>query len=29
MPHAALLVGFALSAVAVLLRLRLYLTGKP
>ena len=28
-PHAALLVGFALSAVAVLLRLRLYLTGKP
>jgi C4-dicarboxylate transporter DctQ subunit len=28
-PHAALLVGFALTAVAVLLRLRLYLTGKP
>jgi TRAP-type C4-dicarboxylate transport system permease small subunit len=28
-PHAALLAGFALSAVAVLLRLRLYLTGKP
>jgi len=28
-PHAALLVGFALTAVAVLLRLRFYLTGKP
>ena len=28
-PHAALLVGFSLTAVAVLLRLRFYLTGKP
>jgi TRAP-type C4-dicarboxylate transport system permease small subunit len=28
-PHAALLVCFALTAVAVLLRLRFYLTGKP
>lgn len=28
-PHAALLAGFALTAVAVLLRLRFYLTGKP
>lgn len=27
-PHAALLVGFALTAVAVLVRLRAYLTGK-
>jgi TRAP-type C4-dicarboxylate transport system permease small subunit len=28
-PHAAILAGFALSAVAVVVRLRLYLTGKP
>jgi C4-dicarboxylate transporter, DctQ subunit len=28
-PHAALLAGFGLTAVAVLLRLRFYLTGKP
>ena len=28
-PHAALLFGFALTAVAVLVRLRFYLTGKP
>jgi C4-dicarboxylate transporter DctQ subunit len=28
-PHAAILVGFALTAVAVLVRLRQYLTGKP
>jgi TRAP-type C4-dicarboxylate transport system permease small subunit len=29
MAHAALPVGFALTALAVLVRLRLYLTGKP
>jgi C4-dicarboxylate transporter, DctQ subunit len=28
-PHAAILVGFALTAIAVLLRLRQYLAGKP
>ncbi len=28
-PHAALLAGFGLTAIAVLLRLRQYLTGKP
>jgi C4-dicarboxylate transporter DctQ subunit len=28
-PHAAILAGFALTAVAVLVRLRHYLTGKP
>jgi TRAP-type C4-dicarboxylate transport system permease small subunit len=28
-PHAAILAGFALTAIAVLLRLRLYLSGKP